>query len=125
MRRLFFRTTHYVLLPRSIVAGLVCSLALSSWLAAPLAAQSAARRLKPTTTLAAETANNTSAANSFSAQGNGNVGAGNVSKMPVRQLLYAGSTTRVFVNWLPWFGGSNHINVGYRSDDPAQVHRQV
>jgi PKD repeat protein len=81
--------------------------------------------LAPTTTLRAETANNTSAANSFATQGNGNAAAGNVSKMPVQQLLYSGSTTKVFAAWLPWFGGSNHMNVGYRSDDPAQVHRQV
>jgi hypothetical protein len=86
---------------------------------------SAAGQLRTTTTLAAETANNTSAANSFSGQGNGNVGPGNVSKMPVRQMLYSGSTTRVFAAWQPWFGGSNHMNVGYHSDDPAQVHRQV
>jgi phage baseplate assembly protein gpV len=107
---------------RNTVVGFVCSLALSSL---PLAAQPADSRLNTTTTLAAETANNTSAANRFSAQGNGNVGAGSVSKMPVRQLLYPGSTTRVFASWLPWFGGSNHMNVGYRSDDPAQIHRQV
>src|SRR5262245_13511664 len=81
--------------------------------------------LTTTTTVQAETANNTSAADSFRAPGNGNPTPGNVSKAPVRNLLYAGSTTKVFVNWLPWFGGSNHINVGYRSDDPAQVHRQV
>jgi hypothetical protein len=81
--------------------------------------------LTPTTTLQAETANNTSAADGFGAQGNGNAAAGNVSKVPMRQLLYAGSNTRVFVNWLPWFGGSNHMNVGYRSDDPAEIHRQV
>src|SRR5215831_4148751 len=81
--------------------------------------------LTPTTTLQAETVNNTSTADGFAAQGNGNAPAGNVSKAPVQQLLYAGSTTRIFVNWLPWFGGSNHMNVGYRSDDPAQVHRQV
>src|SRR5262245_54965232 len=81
--------------------------------------------LTTTTTLQAETANNTSAVNSFAAQGNGNAAPGNVSKAPIKQLLYAGSSTRVFVNWLPWFGGSNHMNVGYRSDDPAQDHRQV
>lgn len=81
--------------------------------------------LTPTTTLQAETGNNTSAADGFATQGNGNAAAGNVSKAPIQQLLYAGSSTKVFVSWLPWFGGSNHMNVGYRSDDPAQVHRQV
>jgi len=87
--------------------------------------QSVRGQLTATTTLQAETANNTSAANGFSAQGNGNIAAGNVSKMPVQKLLYPGSNTKVFASFLPWFGGSNHINVGYRSDDPAQVHRQV
>jgi PKD repeat protein len=77
------------------------------------------------TTLQAETANNTSAANSFAAQGNGNPAPGNVSKLPTRQLLYSGSNTQIFATWLPWFGGTNHMNVGYRSDDPGQVHRQV
>jgi phage baseplate assembly protein gpV len=125
MRSLLSSAPCRVLVPRCTVAGLVCSFALSSWLAAPLAAQSAASRLNTTTTLAAETANNTSAANSFSAQGNGNGAAGNVSKAPTRQLLYAGSTTKILASWLPWFGGSNHMNVGYRSDNPVQVHRQV
>ncbi len=79
----------------------------------------------PTTTVAAETANNTSAPNTFAAQLNGNAGAGNVSKLPIGGLLYSGATTKVFAHWLPWFGSGSHINVGYRSDDPAQVHRQV
>jgi phage baseplate assembly protein gpV len=78
-----------------------------------------------TTTVQAETANNTSAADTFTAPGNGNAASGNVSKMPVQQLLYPGATTKVFAELQPWFGGTNHINVGYRSDDPAQVHRQV
>ncbi len=78
-----------------------------------------------TTTLLAETGNNTSTADSFIQQTNGNAGAGNVSKVPLRSLLYAGSTTKVYVTWLGWFGGPSHINVGYNSDDAAQVHRQV
>jgi PKD repeat protein len=87
--------------------------------------QSAAPALAPTTTLAAETANNTSAFNGFATQGNGNVAPGNVSKQPVRSMLYSGSNTLVLTTWQPWFGGSGHMNVGYHSDDPAQVHRQV
>jgi hypothetical protein len=90
-----------------------------------LAQKARKRAIMPTTTLQAETGNNTSTADSFSAQGNGNAAAGNVSKVATNSLLYAGSTTQVFASWLPWFGGSNHMNVGYRSDDPAQVHRQV
>ncbi len=79
----------------------------------------------PTTTLAAQTSNNTSAVNSFVAQSNGNSGAGNVSKVDVHTLLYPGSTTKLYAHLMLWFGGSNHMNVGYSSTDPNQVHRQI
>src|SRR5580704_2642665 len=79
----------------------------------------------PTTTLAAQTANNTSGANSFFAQANGNLGSGNVSKVDVHSLLYPGANTKVYAHLLLWFGGSNHMNVGYSSTDPAQIHRQI
>jgi hypothetical protein len=85
----------------------------------------AATAIRPTTTLAAQTGNNTSAANSFSRQSNGNLGAGNVSKVDVHSLLYPGANTKIFAHLVPWFGGSNHMNVGYSSTDPSQVHRQV
>src|SRR5512135_2720601 len=79
----------------------------------------------PTTTLAAQTANNTSAAKNFVNQTNGNVGAGNVSKVNVHSLLYSGATTKVYAHLLLWFGPSNHMNVGYSSADPRQVHKQI
>lgn len=79
----------------------------------------------PTTTLTAETGNNTSAADSFQNQSNGNAAAGNVSKMNLHTLLYPGSTTKIYAQLMPWFGGSSHMNVGYSSTDPAQVRRQV
>src|ERR1700756_1279317 len=79
----------------------------------------------PTTTLAAQTANNTSAADSFLAQSNGNAAAGSVSKVDIHSLLYPGATTKIYAHLLLWFGGSNHMNVGYSSTDPAQVKRQV
>jgi hypothetical protein len=79
----------------------------------------------PTTTLAAQTANNTSAADGFASQSNGNLGANNVSKVDVHSLLYSGSTTKVFAHLMLWFGQPGHINVGYNSTDPAQVHRQI
>ena len=79
----------------------------------------------PTTTLTAETANNTSAANNFWTQTNGNLGAGNVSKVNVHSLLYSGATTKVYAHLLLWFGQSNHMSVGYSSTDPAQVTRQI
>jgi hypothetical protein len=79
----------------------------------------------PTTTLTAQTTNNTSAANSFTAQTNGNAGAGNVSKVDVHSLLYSGATTKVYAHLLLWFGQSNHMNVGYSSNNAAQIHLQV
>lgn len=80
---------------------------------------------KVTTTLTAETSNNTSAANAFASQTNGNLGASNISKAPMRNLLYPGSTAQIYVHLMPWFGFSDHMNVGYASDDPAQVQRQL
>ncbi len=69
--------------------------------------------------------NNTSASARFHGQGNGNAPPGNVSKLPLQSLLYRGSTTRLYTRFMPWFGDSKHKNVGYRSDDPEQIARQV
>jgi hypothetical protein len=88
-------------------------------------AQAGTIKIQPTTTLAAETTNNTSTANSFSTQTNGNSGAANVSKINIHGLLYAANSTKVYAHWMGWFGQSNHMNVGYSSTDPAQAHRQV
>jgi hypothetical protein len=86
---------------------------------------SATSYIVPTTTLAAQTSNNTSAANAFGKQSNGNRGAGNISKLDVHSLLYSGATTKVYAHLLLWFGQSNHMNIGYSSTDPAQVKRQI
>jgi hypothetical protein len=77
------------------------------------------------TTLQAETGNNTSTANSFKGQTNGNARASNVSKLPINSLLYSGATTKVYGHLLGWFGKPNHIGVGYQSNTAAQVHAQV
>jgi hypothetical protein len=92
-----------------------------------LPAMLAAGNLKivPTTTLRAQTSNNTSAANSFPWQSNGNMGAGNASKLDVHSLLYPGANTKVYAHLMPWFGDPRHMNVGYNSQDPAQIHRQI
>lgn len=79
----------------------------------------------PTTTLSVQTGNNTSAANSFANQSNGNRGAGNISKVDVHTLLYSGATTKVYAHLLLWFGESNHMNIGYSSTNPAQVKSQI
>lgn len=81
--------------------------------------------ITPTTTLAAETANNTSTAESFVTSTNGNLGAGNVSKQPLRDLVYPGFAGQVYVNWVPWWGSASHVNIGYNSADIAQIDRQI
>ncbi len=86
---------------------------------------SAGTAFKATTTLAAETSNNTSAANSFITQTNNNLGAANISKAPIRSLLYPGSTAKIYAHLVPWFGFGDHMNVGYVSSDTLQVQKQV
>jgi hypothetical protein len=98
-----------------LVVALVC----------PLACLAGDLTLIPTTTLSEQTSNNTSAANAFSTQSNGNLGATNVSKLDTRSLLYPGSTTKIFAHLVLWFGRSDHMNVGYSSTDPLQVKRQI
>jgi len=71
-----------------------------------------------------ENVNNTSANSAYHGD-SGNALPGNVSKLPIRSLLYSGSTTRIFVRYMPWFGDQHHRDVGYRSDDAQEVHRQV
>jgi hypothetical protein len=92
-------------------------------LASSLAAQNLP--IVPTTTLIAETSNNTSAADTFAGQTNGNVAAGNVSKVDIHSLLYAGATTKIYAHFMPWWGDPRHITVGYNSHDPVQIHRQI
>jgi PKD repeat protein len=90
-----------------------------------LSSSNAALTVSPTTTLAAETGNNTSASSSFVTHSNGDLGASNISKVPTRNLLYSGSTSKILAHFMGWFGGTNHMNVGYTSADPAQVKKQV
>ena len=86
---------------------------------------SAGTAFQATTTLAAETSNNTSAADSFTTQTNGNIGATNISKAPTRNLLYPGSTAKIYAHLVPWFGFGDHMNVGYASNDTLQVQKQL
>jgi hypothetical protein len=82
-------------------------------------------KIVPTTTLSAQTGNNTSASNAFDNQSNGNSGANNISKVDVHSLLYPGARTKIYAHLELWFGRSDHMNVGYSSTDPKQVKRQV
>ncbi len=79
----------------------------------------------PTTTLSAETSNNTSTSATFRAQSNGNARPGNVSKSSIRNLLYSGSTTKIYASVMPWFGSTDHMSVGYTSSDPKQISSQI
>jgi hypothetical protein len=92
--------------------------------------------ITPTTTLAAETGNNTSAADSFagceitSVTGgkcidNGNRKASNVSKVDVHTLLGpAQQNAKVYATYIPYWGNASHPNIGYNSTDPNQVARR-
>jgi len=81
--------------------------------------------LTPVTTVSQETVNNTSASGTYS---NPSVGTtiGNVSKLPLSQLL-PGFHGKIYASVvLFWGSGSGkHINVGYSAADPAQVDRQI
>jgi len=66
-------------------------------------------------TLEQETRGNTSASG----------GGSHISKLQLRSLLYPGATTKIYASLMPWFGDRRHIDVGYRSDDPRQIARQV
>jgi hypothetical protein len=102
----------------------LCTLLLA--LLVPLQATflAAAQRVPEQTTIDAETASNTANPN-FPGQKNGNATARNISKLPIASLLYPGATTKIYVRFMPWFGDQKHYPVGYRSDDPAQVRRQI
>ena len=73
----------------------------------------------------AQLGNNTSAADSFAGHPNGNAPAGNVSKVSIRTQLSIPTSTRLYAHLMVWFGKSNHIDVGYDSADPRQIHKQL
>src|SRR5947209_385207 len=130
-----YRTSSYALSFVAVVLLAMASLACGSGqhssaappaTSGPGAGGSSGGGSSPTnTTLDAESGNNTSAADSFPGGTNGNGRPGNVSKVPITALLYAGANTRIYAHYMPWFGSPSHMNVGYRSDDAAQVKKQV
>jgi hypothetical protein len=79
----------------------------------------------PTTTLAAETGNNTSAPNSIGSSTKGIAASGNISKVPFRNAMYAGANTKVLTALMGWFADPDHISVGYDSRNAAQLGRQI
>ena len=71
------------------------------------------------------TSNNTSAANSFTSQTDGNIGASNVSKVDIHSLLLFRKQHQGDRPLHALVGRTGHINVGYSSHDPAQIHAQI
>jgi PKD repeat protein len=97
--------------------------ALIPFFAAALLAQNLT--IAPTTTYSTETGINTSAPATFVTQTDGNLGAGNVSKVDTHTLLYPGFNGKIYAHVVGWFGGSNHESIGYNSSDPAVVKAQL
>ena len=56
---------------------------------------------------------------------NGNPARGELSSLTLQQSYGLGSRTRVLTAMVGWFGSPKHAKIGYRSDDPAQVARQL
>ncbi len=91
----------------------------------------------PTTTVAAETSNNTSAASEFpgcesssvthgQCWQNGNLKASNVSKVNLHTLLSPSHQgAKILTTYIPYWGNKSHPNIGYSSIDPDQVAREV
>src|SRR5947208_15248119 len=78
--------------------------------------------IQPTTTLQAQTSNNTSAGDSFQSQTNGNLGATNISKVDLHTLLYPGKTTKIYTHVKPWLCDHRNMAVGYKPIDPVAYH---
>ncbi len=111
----------------------------------------AATAFAQTTTLSAQTSNNTAACAaagspsycqaawsgmSDSSSGTYDPAPGNVAGGSIRSLLYAGNTSKLFTYVMPWFCMSSsatgagtlcqsHIQVGYNSNDSATVNGQA
>jgi len=78
-----------------------------------------------TTTLTAETANNTNLT-SFVGTTNGDIKPGDISKVDIHTLLYPGTTTKVFAHYMPWWNSSGHVSIGLGDEaTPAVVNAQV
>jgi PKD repeat protein len=82
-------------------------------------------QIVPSTTRTIETSNNTSAPNSISSSTSGYAASGNISKLPIRSLLYPGATSKIYAALMGWWGKSGHISIGENSQDPAVVKKQV
>jgi len=95
------------------------------------------QQIVPNTTLAAQTTNNTSAANSFpgceittvtngQCVDNGDLAASNISKVDVHTLLSESQQgAKIYTTYIPYWVHGSHPNIGYSSRDQNQVTREV
>ena len=119
----------------SKLATATCVAVLLSYSLSAKAAQY--QQIVPNTTLTAETTNNTSAADTFpgceittvtngQCVDNGNLTASNVSKVDVHTLLSASQQgAKVYTTYIPYWVHGTHPNIGYSSQDPNQVTREI
>ena len=96
-----------------------------------------AEQIVPNTTLAAQTGNNTAAANSFpgceittvtngQCVDNGDLRASNISKVDVHTLLSPSQQgAKVYTTYIPYWVHGTHPNIGYSSQDPNQVAKEI
>ena len=95
------------------------------------------QQIIPTTTLTAETSNNTAAANSFpgceittvtngQCVDNGDLKASNISKVDVHTLLSPSQQgAKIYTTYIPYWVHGTHPNIGYSSQDPNQVAKEI
>lgn len=113
-----------LVLSRLLFAGLALSGG-SIYALAAAAQEEAANQPQAATTLAHETANNTSASPAFPGQSNGNASPSNISKVALRTLLPFGYKGKIFAHYMPWWGNRSHPDIGYSEHDMDQLRRQV
>jgi len=91
----------------------------------------------PTTTLTAETSNNTAAADSFpgcevttvtngQCVDNGDLRASNISKVNIHTMLSPSQqSAKIYTTYIPYWVHGTHPNIGYSSQDPNQVAKEI
>src|SRR5205807_2524613 len=50
---------------------------------------------------------------------------GNVNFSDIHSMLYPGSTSKILFHYQPWFGSSEHIDVGYNENETAVIVNQI
>src|SRR5246127_2581677 len=65
--------------------------------------------------------NNTKASNTEAQTVVVNPVPGNVNFCDLHPMLYPGSTSKILFRYQPWFGSSEHIDLGYNENDRAVI----